>query len=73
MPGLHSIGGGGIFYDQILFHRKSRLPGTRKYSVCGIILEKKVISLHKIEVVKISSFLLNNSDPINTDWLLTYR
>ena len=39
------------------------LPGThlntRKYSVCGIKLEMKVISLHKIEVLKISSFPLN--------------
>ena len=31
---------------------------TRKYSVCGIKLEMKVINLHKIEAVKISSFLL---------------
>ena len=23
MPGLHGVGGGGIFCDQILFHRKS--------------------------------------------------
>ena len=30
-----------------------------KCSVCGIKLEMKVITLHKIEVVKISSFLLN--------------
>ena len=28
-------------------------------SVCGIKLETKWITLHKIEVVKISSFLLN--------------
>ena len=64
MSGLHGEGGGGIFCDQILFHRKSRfLPGTRlntwKYSVCGIKLETKVINLHKIEVLKISSFPLN--------------
>ena len=32
---------------------------TQKYSVCGIKHETKVISLHDIEVVKISSFLLN--------------
>ena len=60
MPGLHSVGGGDIFWDQILFHRKSRFRhlNIRKCSVCGIKLEAKVISLHKNEVVKISSFLL---------------
>ena len=36
-----------------------------KYSVCGIKLEAKVISLHKNEVVKISSFLLNKYDVHN--------
>ena len=34
-------------------------PNTRKYSVCVIKLETKVISLHKIEVLKISSIPLN--------------
>ena len=29
MPGLQGLGSGGIFCDQILFHRKSVLPGTR--------------------------------------------
>ena len=32
---------------------------TRKYSDCGINFETKVISLHKIEVLKITSFHLN--------------
>ena len=56
--------GGGIFCDQIFFSQKVKVsPGThlntRKYSFCGIKLETKVINLHKIEVVQISSFLLN--------------
>ena len=34
-------------------------PKYTENSVCSIKLKTKVISLHKIEVVKISSFLLN--------------
>ena len=33
---------------------------TLKCSICRIKLETKMISLHKLEVEKISSFLLNN-------------
>ena len=58
MPGLWGLGGGGIFCDQILFHRKSVLSSihlnTCKYYVCDIKLEMKVMRLHKIRVEKIS-------------------
>ena len=64
MSGLHDEGGRGIFLRPNFISQKVKvLPGTRlntwKYSVCGIKLETKVISLHKIEVLKISSFPLN--------------
>ena len=54
----------GVFFRPNFISQKVKVsPGThlntRKHSVCGIKLETKVISLHKIEVVKISSFLLN--------------
>ena len=56
--------GGGIFGDKILLHRKSVSSGihlnTWKYNVWGIKLETIVMCLHKIQVEKISSLLLNN-------------
>ena len=42
------------FTESQAFARYS--PNTRKYSVCGIKLETEVISSHKIEDLKISSF-----------------
>ena len=61
MSGLHGEGGGVFFLRPNLISQKVKvLPGTHlntwKYSVCGIKLETKVISSHKIEVLKISSF-----------------
>ena len=58
------VKGVGVFFATKFFFIESQgLPGTRlntwKYSICGIKLETKVISLHKIEVLKISSFPLN--------------
>ena len=55
------VKGMGVFFaTKFYFTESQRLPGThlktRKYSVCGIKLEKKVISSHKIEVLKLSSF-----------------
>ena len=60
MPGLKGLEGGGIFCDQILFHRKSKLShlNTCKYYVCSIKLEMKVMRLHKIRVEKMSLFHL---------------
>ena len=64
MPGLKGLGGGGIFCDQILFHRKSKFRRvftyeyTCKYYVCGIKHATKVMRLHKIRVEKISLFHL---------------
>ena len=54
----------GVFLRPIFISQKVKVtPGvhlnTGKYSVSGIKHETKVISLQKIEVVKISSFLLN--------------
>ena len=56
--------GWGYFLRPNFISQKVKvLPGThlntRKYSVCCIKLETKVISLHKIEVLKISCFPLN--------------
>ena len=63
MTGLHGVGVGVFFVTKFFFTESQGLPGThlntRKYSVGGIKLKTKVISLHKIEVLKISSFLLN--------------
>ena len=64
MAGHSGLGGGGIFCDQILFHRKSKFRrgihlNTWKYNVWGIKLETKVTRLHKIQGEKISSLLLN--------------
>ena len=61
MPGRHGLRSGGIFCEKNFISQKVKVsPGTRLkrriYSVCDIKLETKVISLHKIEVVKISSF-----------------
>ena len=55
------VKGFGYFLRPNFISQKVKvLPGihlnTRKYRVCGIKLETKVISLHKIEVLKISSF-----------------
>ena len=55
------VKGAGYFFRPNFFSQKVKvLPGThlntRKYSVCGIKLETKVISSHTIEVLKISSF-----------------
>ena len=59
MPGIKGLGGGGIFCDQILLHRKSKIHlNTCKYYVCGIKLETKVMRLHKIRVEKITLFHL---------------
>ena len=57
------VKGVGVFLRPNFISQKVKiLPGThlntRKYSVCGIKLKTKVISLHKIEVLKISSFPL---------------
>ena len=54
-------GSGGIFLRPKFISQKVKvLPGTHlntwKYRVCGIKIEMKVISLHIIEVLKISSF-----------------
>ena len=64
----------GYFCDKKVISQKVKVsPGTRlntlKYSVLGIKLETKVISLHKIEGVKISSFLLNKY-AVHNFWLL---
>ena len=61
MAGHSGLGGGGIFCDQILFHRKSkfRRVSTWKYNVWGIKLETKKIRLHEIQGENISSLLLN--------------
>ena len=53
----------GIFLGPNFISQKVKVSSgihlnIRKCSVCGIKLEAKVISLHKNEVVKISSFLL---------------
>ena len=73
MPGLRGVGGGGIFRDQILFHKKSRFRQVLTLIHGNIVfaakLETKVISLHKIEVVKILSFLLNKY-AVHSFWLL---
>ena len=63
MPGFYGLGGGGIFCDQILFHRKSKFSSSIhlnscKYYVCGRKLETKVMRLHKIRIEKISLFHL---------------
>ena len=55
------VKGSGYFLRPNFISQKVKvLPGTHlntpKYSVGGIKLETKVISLHKIEVLKISSF-----------------
>ena len=51
----------GVFLRPNFISQKVKvLPGThlntQKYSVCGIKLDTKMISLHKIGVLKISSF-----------------
>ena len=49
--------GGGIFCEQILFHRKSKFRRVFTLihgNVLGIKLATKVIRLHKIQVEKIS-------------------
>ena len=58
MPGPKGYGGGSIFCDQILFHRKSKFIqlNSWKYNVCGIKLELIVLRLHIIRVEKISFF-----------------
>ena len=64
MSGLHGEGGGRYFLGPNFISQKVKvLPDTHlntsKYSVCSIKLEKKVMSLPKIEVLKDSSFPLN--------------
>ena len=64
MSGLHGEWGWGYFLQPNFISQKVKvLQGshlnTSKYSVCGIKLETKVISLPKIEVLKVSSFPLN--------------
>ena len=60
MSGLHGEGVGYFLRPNLYSQKVKVLPGTHlntpKYSVGGIKLETKVISLHKIEVLKISSF-----------------
>ena len=58
------VKGVGYFLRPNFISQKVKvLPGTRlntwTYNVCVIKLETKVIILHKIEVLKISSFPLN--------------
>ena len=64
MSGLHDEGVGVFFLRQNFISQKVKvLPGThlntQKYSVCGIKPDTKMISLHKIEVLKISFFPQN--------------
>ena len=56
-------GWGYFLRPNFISHKVKVLPGThlntQKYSVCGIKLDTKMISLHTIEVLKISSFPQN--------------
>ena len=56
---------GVFFVTNIISQKVKVLPGShlnkRKYGVCGIKLETKVISSLKIEVLKISSFPPNKN------------
>ena len=58
------VKGVGVFFVTKFYFTESQgftrySPKYIEYNVCGIKLETKVISLHKIEVLKISSFPLN--------------
>ena len=63
MPGLQGLGGGVVFVTKFYFTEVKISPGTHqntwKYNVCSLKRETKMMSLHKIEVENVSSFLLN--------------